>query len=419
MENDVHASLLTRIFRTEYGRILSSLLLLTRDIQIAEDSMQDAFVEASSNWPVNGPPNKPEAWLLTIARRKLIDRIRREQVRRSERSIQAIIDTAPELDKEEDYHSIPDERLRLLFTCAHPALAEASQVQLTLKTLCGLNSREIARAFLSAEATVNKRLSRAKRKIRDAGIPYRVPEGEALDKRLPSVLACIYLMYNESYSVYEGQTLTRRDLANESIRLARLLNTLLPEPETHGLLSLLLLHDAREPSRSSSIKKFIPLQYQDRSLWRKDYIQEGTQLVLTSLALGKPGSYQVQAAISALHGSSPSWEATDWQQIQLLYEVLNTLAPSPIVSLNQAMSHAYGGNVERAYGDLLKLKTTLHHYQPYHVSLAELEQRRGALPQAIQHLEKALSLTTNQAESDYLNAKKSVLQKKLDHKQPT
>lgn len=413
MVTDNNTQHLARTYRAESGRILASLMMLTRDLDIAEDALHDALVQASTEWSKKETPKKPAAWLLTVARRRLIDRIRKEKHRSSEETLQAIIDTTSTIEVIDD-DTFPDERLRLIFTCSHPALAEDVRVPLTLKTLCGLSSREIARAYLSSEIAMNQRLTRAKRKIRDAGIPYAVPEGDALQERLPSVLAVIYLMYNESYSAFEGQTLTRKDLAQEAVRLARLLRKLLPLPDVDGLLALLLLHDSRRSARSSDTQTFIPLEHQDRTCWNQSLIKEGTQLALTSLAQGKPGPYQVQAAISALHAMSPSWQETDWPQIQELYGVLSCIAPSPIVTLNKAMTHAYGGDIETAYKNLRPLQNALKDYQPFYVGRAELEHRRGNLKQAVDDYTKALTLTKNQAERDFLESQKNTIQKKLN-----
>ncbi len=409
--DDTHG--LARTFRAESGRILASLMMLTRDIDLAEDALHDALVQASHEWQEKGTPNNPAGWLLTTARRRLIDHIRKEKHRSAEATLQAIVDTQP-TNKEVEHDTFKDERLRLIFVCSHPALAEDVRVPLTLKTLCGLSTREIARAYLSSEVAMNQRLTRAKRKIRDAGIAYEVPEGDALYERLASVLAVIYLMYNESYSAFEGQTLTRSDLAQEAIRLARLLKTLLPLPDVDGLLALLLLHDSRRAARSSDTDAFIPLERQDRKCWDHGLIKEGTQLALTSLAKGKPGVYQVQAAISALHAMAPSWRETDWSQIQQLYGVLSSIAPSPIVSLNHAMVYAYLDDLETAYKQVCDLEVALKNYQPFYVSRAELEYRRGNLKKAMEDYQKALRLTKNEAEKTFLITKKNDIQKEID-----
>ncbi|MCL4154165.1 UNVERIFIED_CONTAM: hypothetical protein GTU68_040310, partial [Idotea baltica] len=343
-------------------------MLQTRDISLAEDALQDAFLNASTAWAKNGKPKKESAWLLTVARRRLIDLIRKESHRSKESTLLSITETQTDKNEHEFEAGYPDERLRLIFICCHPALAENVRVPLTLKTLCGLSVREIARAYLVSEHAMEQRLTRAKRKIRDVGIAYKVPAGDALKERLDSVLSVVYLIYNESFSAFEGQTLTREALANEAIRLVRLLHTLLPCPEVDGLLALLLLHDSRRLTRSSPEQAFIPLEHQDRSQWNQSLIKEGVSLALSSLALGKPGVYQVQAAISSLHAVSPNWKATDWQQIQQLYDVLMQIEPSPVIELNKVMAIAYGGDTQTALDKLNELEEPLKKYQPFYVA---------------------------------------------------
>ncbi len=399
---------LARVFRAESGRLLAALMLHTRSIDVAEDALQEAFLQASEKWPQSGTPRNKAAWLLTVARRRLIDHIRKDTLRNAESTIQTIEDLLPQNDdiQEQDY-PIPDERLRLIFTCCHPALASNVRVPLTLKTLCGLSVREIARAFLSSEASMQQRLTRAKRKIRDAGIAYAVPENDALDERLESVLSVIYLIYNESYTAFEGQSLTRDDLAKEAIHLARVLYELLPKPEVAGLLSLLLLHDSRRSARSSGTQAFIPLEYQDRSQWNQTQIQEGTSIVLTAMSDAKPGIYQLQAAISALHAISPDWASTDWPQIYQLYGILYQLNPSPVVALNQCVAQAYYGELDAAYVRLSKLEDALKSYQPFYAAKAELALRLGEKETAIDNFSLAISLTKNTAEKDFLLEKKN------------
>lgn len=396
---------LARLFRAESGRILSVLMLQTRSLSLAEDALQDAFLQASTSWVKNGKPEKEAAWILTVARRRLIDRLRKESHRSKTPTLQTISDMqiACETDAEDDEY--PDERLRLIFTCCHPALAENVRVPLTLKTLCGLSVKQIARAYLVSEPAMEQRITRAKRKIRDVGIAYQVPSGDALHERLDSVLSVVYLIYNESYSAFEGQTLTRDDLANEAIRLARMLHSLLPTPEVDGLLSLLLIHDSRRLSRHSTNQQFIPLEHQDRTQWDQKLIKEGVSLALSSLAKGKPGSYQIQAAISSLHAVAPNWAETDWLQIHQLYEVLFNIQPSPVIALNRSMAIAYGGDHQRALRDVDKLAESLKDYQPYYVARAELNSRNGQFDLAIADLKHALSLTSNSTERDYLKLK--------------
>ncbi len=398
------------MFRAESGRILASLMMHTHSVDLAEDALQDALVEAAEKWPKNGKPINQAAWLLTVARRRLIDRFRKESLRSARTTLEAIVDTQPDLEGLcESETPIPDERLRLIFTCCHPALAENARIPLTLKTLCGFSAREIARAFLTTEININQRLTRAKRKIRSAGIAYEVPEGEALKARLPSVLSVIYLIYNESYSAFEGHALTQTKLAEEAIRLARILHKLLPRPEVAGLLALLLLHHSREAARSSHTVAFIPLEQQNRELWNQELIQEGTKLLLMALSEGKPDVYQIQASISGLHAMAINWASTDWPQILQLYALLYQLNPSPVVSLNQAVALAHSGNVKSAYETLNELEPELSTYQPFFAARAELADRLNMQNQALADYDKALSLTKNGAERDYLLRKKNQL----------
>jgi len=398
---------LARVFRAESGRILASLMMHTHSVDLAEDALQSALLEATEKWPVKGLPKNQAAWLLTVARRRLIDRFRKESFRNARTTLQAILDTQPETENSgESDAPIPDERLRLIFTCCHPALAENVRVPLTLKTLCGFSTREIARAFLTNEININQRLTRAKRKIRSAGIAYEVPEGDALNIRLPSVLSVIYLIYNESYSAFEGHALTRTNLAEEAIRLARVLYNLLPRPEVAGLLALLLLHHSRESARSSDTCAFIPLEHQNRKLWNQDLIQEGTKILLMALSQGKPDVYQLQASISGLHAMAENWVSTDWSQILQLYALLYRLNPSPVVSLNQAVALAHSGNVEDAFKTLNELEDALSSYQPFFAARAELAERLNHQNQALKDYDKALSLTKNSAERDFLSRKR-------------
>lgn len=394
---------LARLFRAGSGKLMAALITQCRDLQLAEDALQDAFVQASEAWPNNQRPDNPEAWLFTTAKRRLIDKLRQSS-RQSDIKILAEINDSlsPESREVEADQPIPDERLKLIFTCCHPALNEQARVALTLKTLCGLSAREIARAYLMSETTMNQRLVRAKQKIRKTGIAYKIPEGDALSERLDSVLAVIYLIYNESYSAFEGQTLTREDLAEEAIRLVRVLYALLPEPEVAGLLALMLLHQARNPARSDHEHQFIPLELQDRSKWDRTKISEGRTLLLATLGLGKPDKYQLQASISALHTEAETWEATDWKQILLLYLTLYEKEPSPVVKLNGLVALAQSGNVEEALRQLEPLADELENYQPFYAAKADMESRLGFSDLAVQSYEKAVALSNNEAEKNFL-----------------
>ena len=380
-----------------------------RDFDLAEDALADATARAAEKWPIEGIPKNGGAWLLTVARRAAIDRIRRKKTRTSEAS-QATITLLAESDEmAEDAHEIPDERLRLIFTCCHPALAQEAQVALTLKTLCGLTAREIARAFLVSEPTMNQRLTRAKSKIAKTGIAYEIPEGAALPDRLPQVLSVIYLIYNESYSAFEGQSLTRADLANEALRLARLLARLLPDPETLGLQALLCLHDARRPARLGTKGEMIALENQDRAAWDQNLITEGKTTLIRALSARHPGFYQIQAAISALHCEAPSWDATDWPQIAGLYNALNKLAPSPVVQLNRAVALGNSGDRGAALSILIALEPDLADYQPYFAARADIHRQLGNNPEAFSDYDRAIDLSRNETERRFLSSQKSRL----------
>jgi RNA polymerase sigma-70 factor (ECF subfamily) len=402
---------LAQIFRAESGQVLASLVYFSRDLQLAEDALQDACEQATNKWPVQGIPANTAAWLHLVAKRKLIDKLRQQRSQQNQQKLQLIEQSLymlPDTAAETDYE-VPDERLRLIFTCCHPALNEAAQVALTLRTLCGLDVREIARAYLSSEAAIGQRITRAKKKIRDAGISYEIPGADQLSNRLPSVLKVIYLIYNESYSAYEGQSLTRQDLASEAIRLSLLMVKLIPNPEVFGLAALMLFHDARRLSRSSAIEPYIPLEQQNRTLWDQVKIKQADTFINQALRYKQRGPYQVQAAISALHSEATSWDVTDWWQIQLLYKSLLQLHPSPVVALNLAMARANGGQLTQAYADIIALKNELNNYQPYHAARCELEGRLNYPKQAIGSISKAISLCKNSFERDFLIKKRGQL----------
>ena len=416
------ANALVRAFRNESSQILAALMMYTSDIELVEDVLQDAFVQAAEQWPDRRMPDNAAAWLFTVAKRRLFDRFRKMALRKKEETHQAIYHSlyeqhAHELVNEdrqaEGDNEIPEERLRLIFTCCHPALSEEARVALTLKTLCGLTVKEIARAFLSSESAMEQRLTRAKRKIRVAGIAYEIPEGDALTARLPSVQSVIYLIYNESYSAYEGQTLTRDDFAVEAIRLARLLYALLPHSNNGGLLSLLLLHDSRRQARHCVAKGFVPLEEQDRRQWDTSLILEGVAPLEKSMTTGPADVYKIQAAISALHSQSPSWQATDWPQIALLYQSLYRLEPSPVVLLNQAVAVSHGGNPQGAYKLLEGIEEQLQNYQPFYAARAHINQQLDAPLLALQDYAKAIQLSKNTIERDYLEKQYLQLQAKL------
>ena len=394
---------LARAYTEDRGRVLAALIGQFRDFSLAEDALQEAFLRASDLWPREGVPDNPAAWLMTVARRQALDRVRKSARQSADQMQRAVADAlTPDVQEvDEMIQDIPDDRLRLIFTCCHPALAQDAQVALTLRTLGGLTVAEIARAFLVAPGAMARRLTRAKTKIRDAGIAYEVPSGRQLPERLSSVLEVIYLIYNESYSATEGPTLTRADLAEEAIRLARLVFALQPDPETEGLLALLLCHDARRPARSGA-GKMVPLEAQDRTLWNGSKAAKGHAHLIHALAFRKPGPYQLQAAISATHNRAISWAQTDWTEIAGLYAALATISPGPVVHLNQAVALAYSGNVEIAWDINTRLSDALSDYQPYHAARAEIAHLGGRHGSAVKALKRAIDLAGNSEEASYL-----------------
>ncbi|MCX5286181.1 RNA polymerase sigma factor [Streptomyces sp. NBC_00198] len=386
------------VFRAEYGRAVSVLIRLLGDIDLAEEAVQDAFTTAVAKWPETGTPPSPAGWIITTARNRAVDRLRRESSREA-RHAEAVRLHAPDEPAEEG--PVRDDRLRLIFTCCHPALAPQAQVALTLRLLGGLTTPQIARAFLVPEATMAQRIVRAKAKIRDAGIPYRIPRDADLPDRVDGVLAVVYLVFNEGYG-------GRADLCTEAVRLGRLLVELMPdEPEALGLLALMLLIEARRPARTSGDGDLVLLADQDRSRWDRGLIAEGQDLVRRCLRRNRPGPYQIQAAVNAVHSDAPTTAATDWDQIRRLYDQLMALAPSPVVALNRAVAVAETEGPGTALALVEDLD--LAGYPAFHAVRADLLRRLGRTGEAAEAYDAAVALTESAPERAHLDRVRAAL----------
>jgi RNA polymerase sigma-70 factor (ECF subfamily) len=415
LTSDRAVAVVERLFREEQGRAVATLIRVLGDFDLAEEAVQEAFITALETWPARGVPDNPGAWITTTARNRAIDRLRRKRVLAEKAELLgrqalieeelAAIDPDAALDGADARNPIVDDRLRLIFTCCHPALAMEARVALTLRTLGGLSTPEIARAFLVPETTLAQRLVRAKRKIRDAGIPYRVPDDHALPERLDGVLRVLYLVFNEGYGASTGDRLVRRELSTEAIRLGRVLASLMPdEPEALGLLSLMLLHDARRETRTGPSGALVLLEDQDRGRWDRARIEEGQTLLDRAMRMRRVGPYQLQAAIAALHDEAPSSAATDWAQIAALYRILGDMQPSPVVELNRAVAVAMADGPAAGLAIVERLADggQLADYPYLHSTRADLLRRLGRRADAAVAYRRALELTANEPERAFL-----------------